>query len=293
MQRAKIAAGTLFVMVCVLLQAVVSFAQGELRISDQSKLPDYARIDIQSLNEINARASQMNPQEKKESFKFFILSTGFQPKLDRHNTDKINGRFDKGLLRSIAQLMIEEMETIDRLSPFSVYTMMLGAPKFDVAEVWDCLWINTVMGEMNGSADYIQKCSQELMKKSSMSEEKATQLITSMSVVFKTIHLFNRMGYQALLGEDHSPVFTKLWGSGEKFYNRFVRGIYVSDFKSNFLTGILRMGALDAQRKAKYEWAMQLLKKASDNGDEQTLKIYRETFIKAGFYIPPELREKE
>jgi hypothetical protein len=139
---------TLFVMLCILLQATLCFAQTPFSIIEP-KLEGKG-LDLQSLNELNLKSSQLTAQQRKDSFKFYIISSPFDGQMGEIGataTPKalITGKFDRELLKAIAQLMIDEMQTVDRLSPFSLLSSMMNEPKYDVNNVWDCLWVETII----------------------------------------------------------------------------------------------------------------------------------------------------
>ena len=245
----------------ILLLATFSFAQGELRISDQSKFDDYKRIDIHSLNQMNQSAETMNNQERKESFKFFLISTPFRSKIGTAYQPVISGSFHPELLKSIAELMIEEMENVDRLAVFNWMTVMSQTHVRIVRDVWDCFWIQTMMGEYFGSAYYVQKCSEELISNTYINEKKAQSLITSMLIIFKATHLFSRMqdDQTSQLGEAKADIFNKLSEVSNQFYKKHVRVQSYSNYKAYFSENIVKMGARDPEKQAQYEEYVKLM----------------------------------
>jgi hypothetical protein len=287
-------AATLFVMFCILLQASVSFAQKDFVIIDpklQAK-----KIDLQSLNDLNRDSAQLNLQQKKDSFKLYILSAPFEGQLNLQVDGAkplISGRFDNELLKAVAQLMIEEMDTIDQLSPFSLASAMINAPKWDVSEVWDCLWMQLLLPGSAGGSEYVNVCSAKLSSKSGLSEEKSLQLVTSMATGYRTLSFFNVLYGQARIGEANSEIFTRLATRADSFYRKFVRSEGLVNFRQTFANGVYKMGAQTETQKKMYNRAIEMLRQAKAANQTETLEVYRKTFSEYGIFIPEDLLEEK
>lgn len=289
-------AATMFVMLCIFLQASICFAQRDFVVIEPKLQAQ--KIDLQSLNDLNNDSANLSFAQKKDSFKLYILSAPFEVQLNLQgmtstNKPLISGKFNNELLKAIAQLMIEEMDNVDQLSPFSFASAMINSPKWDVNAVWECLWVQGVLPANAGSSEYVKVCSEDLSKRTNLNSEKSLQLVTSMATVYRTLSLFNILYSQARIGEEKSEIFTQLWKKSDNFYRKFVRTEGLSNFKQTFASGIFKMGALSEVQKKMYVRAITMLRETAASGQTETLEIYRKAFSENGIFIPEDLSEVE
>ena len=285
-------AATLFVMLCIFMQSSLGLAQTDFVVIEP-KLQGQ-KIDLQSLNELNRNSANLTFAQKKDSFKFYMISAPFEVQMSllgaiSSGKPLISGRFDQQLLQAIAQMLIEEMNTIDQLSPFSFATSIINAPKWDVNDVWECLWFQSVTAGAKGNSDSLKTCSVELSKKSGLAQDKSLQLVTSMATVYRTLNFFNALYRQGTTGEGNSQIYTSLWNTADAFYKKYVRTEGLSNFKQTFSNGIIKMGALSPSQKTAYDKALNMLREAAASDQPELVETYRKAFADYRLFFPENL----